>query len=371
MSIPVEIIGTDHNGHKLHATMHHKGDTTPGLITYTESLREYDTLFAPLINDDYGQALNQAVSFGGAPEVVHVGTGDGTHWTGTNEVGNMGDFNSGARANSGTVSIKISNPVSGETIQFDKGSDVTVTAYTAITMFANIDRRWNNGDLLTLYCWDTGGAIQIGASISLGDYLDTGLNDVWQKATIPFSDLGLSTTDFDAIRIVGTRNGSNAMDVYLDDIQLEETGDAIQFRTHTPKRTKYLIDTLRFTLTDAYAGTVTDGTMKGLSYNQLLGVSKLANGILLQRIDKGKPTFSIPFRQLLDFTKIGFKVVEHYSDGTNTTIAIEQHFPHPLVVTGGDIGYLSLTISDDLTGLIDFTCACRGRVEVLSLIEHT
>lgn len=365
--IPTEIIGTDKNAHKVAATMHHKEDTNPGVIVYTEELREFDTEIQPFLNPDVGFQMNVNGAFGGTPEIVHVGTGDGTYWTGSNIIGSKVNFNSGDRFQAGTVSVKIDNPALNDVWQFLSGAPLAVADYAGISFWINIDKDWSTGDSINICLYDTSGAALVGIWVLVEDYVDEFNFDVWQKVTIPFDDLGVTdaSPDFDAIRMEHLAKGAGkSPKFYLDTIQIEETGDPYTFRTNTKSGSVYHIDSLLITITDAYTGTLADNGLPNLSYNKLLNMAALSNGLLLQRTVDNVVTFSLPLTQLLDFVQIGFSVKELFGDGTNATIVLEQKFPRPLLIYGGDNSFLSITVTDDLTGFIACTALARGSLEI-------
>jgi len=366
MSLRSEIVGTDHDGHKVAVTMHHKSDTPPGIVAYTERFRDLDTHFSPLTNDELGLDMNVDAAFGGVPEIVYNGT-DTVAWTGSEIVGNKVTFDSTDRAHSGTKSVKVDNPALNDIWQFDKGSDLSVSGYVGITLFINIDKDWSSGDSVSLYAYDTGSASTIGVQVLIEDYIDEFMFDVWQSVSIPFADLGISVTDFDAIRMsLAAKAGGpgKAPKFYLDDIQVEQSGTPSEFKTNTPEGRKFYIKVLRFHIIAALNTTLTDNSMYNLSYNKFLSLTALANGVLLQRRVDNVVTFSIPITQLSDALGIGFNIKNVYSDGTNTGLVLEQYFEEPLVVFGGDNSYLSLSISDDLSGLVSFRAITRGTIEI-------
>ena len=116
------------------------------------------------------------------------------------------------------------------------------------------------------------------------------------------------------------------------------------------------------TISDALAGTLANGAgMVPLSYDDILGVSTLGNGILLRSVVNGVPSFSGLFTSITDFLSIGFKIENAMSDGTNTSIQLVQSFPDPLIIKGAPSqNFLSMTISDDLSGLLKFSALLRG-----------
>ncbi len=53
-----------------------------GLVTLSKSFITFNPEFHPFLNDSFGVAMNQNISFGGTPEIIHNG-GTSVEWTGT------------------------------------------------------------------------------------------------------------------------------------------------------------------------------------------------------------------------------------------------------------------------------------------------
>ena len=89
----------------------------------------------------------------------------------------------------------------------------------------------------------------------------------------------------------------------------------------------------------------------------------MSNGIVFQRVQNDEVLFSVVLKQLSDFLEAGSTITNAISDGTNTFISVELDFFEPIVLEGGAGNSLSLTISDDLSGLLQFTAVARGALE--------
>jgi len=356
MSLDVSIKGTN-DDHRVHLAQVHDNGRYAGLVTFTHPLIETDTQFSPLLNDEYGEDINQNAGFGGSPDLVHDGI-DSVAWAASNIVGGRVVFNSTNRPYAGTRSVYCNRPLVNDIWQFDKGSDLDVSTHTAVTMWVNIDNNWREGSSCAVYAWDTGAGQIVGNTVTIESYVDEFQFDTWQKAIIPFEDLGVSATNFDAIRMQFVAHpGGTRPRWYIDDIQVEETGTPLEYRTRTPNGVRYLVDSLTFTFTDDDAAFV-------LSHNKILNEAALANGILLRRTDAGAVTFATSIKDLRDFVKLGFDVTNYHADGTRAILTVQTKFPKPLFVMGGLNSYLSVTISDDLTGFTSATVAARGSIEL-------
>jgi hypothetical protein len=335
-------------------------DGQTGLVTYYIDRFDRKPTFLPLINSDFGNAINQDASAGGTPINVHDGI-DNVYWTGSNIVGSDVTFNSTDRASSGTQSVRANSPNSNDVWQFDKGSTQDLTNYSSLTMQVNVNRRWTAGDSVSIYGWDTNTSQQVGDKVLLEDYITELDFDVWQSAVIPLSDMGLSASTIYAFRMQIESVNGQSPDFFLDEIQIQETGSPIEFKTSHTIDKVYEANSFVITFIDAYAGTLTNGAgMIPIPYDQILGET-LANGFQLRSVIEGDIDFSTTIKNIGDLIAIGFKITNAGSDGTNSFITLEQDFKVPLTVKGSpEFNYLSIIINDDLTGLLRFNAALRG-----------
>jgi len=334
-----------------------------GLVTLTDNLYSYDTKAVPALNDDYGTAMNQSVTFGGTPEGVHNGT-DTSSWTGSNISGNKVTFNSGDRANTGTKSVKVDKPALNNTWQFSKGSDLTVSGYTAITFAVNVDKDWNGNDSVSLYGYDTGLAAQVGDKVYIENYFNETVFDVWHTVTIPLADMGLTGAEtLDALRMTLEAKTGKQPKFYLDDIQFEKTGTPAVFTIEAGENDTFYLDRLQFLYADAYDMRLADSSVPNLSYDSILGVSGLTSGFQLQYIKDGDVAFSNSVTGIGDHLRLGTRVVEAMSDGTNSMLILETHFEgKPIILEDRTRDKITFTINDDLSGLSLFNVTGFGRV---------
>ena len=369
MTIPFEIEGSTANDGvgkvRVYNPKYDDRDGEVGLVVYTRERDRPSPKVLPFLNDTYGGALNQDLAFGGTPVDIHNGI-DSALWTGSNIVGTKVTFNSTDTGTgwppAGTNSVKIDNPNAGDTWQFAKGSDQDLTSYSALSMAVYIDKDWTAGDSVSIYGWDVSGGAIVGNKVFLEDYIDETNFDVAQSAVIPLVDVGLAGLTVSAFRMQQEAKAGKAAKFYLDTIAIQETGGGAEFRvTHDPA-TRYCVNELVFTITDVLPGTLASGAgMLPLSYDQILGVGALANGINLRSVINGAVSFSGVFTTINDFLAVGFEIRNAISDGTNTSITLVQSFPDPLIIIGStNLNFLSLTVSDDLSGLLRFSALLRG-----------
>ena len=343
------------------------GDEENALVVATRPLKTYINALRFFVNDDYGADMNQNAAAGGTPELVHNGI-DSVLWTATDIVGGVKTtFDSTDRAYAGTNSIKVDHSPVNDVFQLDKGSDLDCTGYTSLTMYINVDKDWKDGDVIELYGWDTGTGLQVGTAVDLSDYFSYLVYDVWHKIVIPLTDMGdlsgYTTLDVLRVRIVAAEGKSAKF--YLDTIQFEETGTPIKFTLKPTLGTWLHVSSFQILIADAYAGTLEDGTMPSIPYDALLGVSKLATGITYKRVTQEEVISSANITQFLDFMAFSnAKVTGYGSDGTNTWVTVNMQFTEPVILKEEDEDEMSLTVNDDLSGLLVLKVGAGSKVEI-------
>jgi hypothetical protein len=347
---------TDGRGRKLRAEV----TTKQALKVATEPYHTYAAAAVLFTNPTYGLDMNYNFSNEGAGnsnEIIHNGI-DSVEWTASAIVGGSWTFNSTANPDTGTKNIELSVGAIGDTAQFDRGSNVTMDNHTGISGRIYITTQGNPNANLAIYAWDTTTSSIVGTAVDIFDYVDVGTLLVYQTFAIPLADMGLTGATFDAIRIeqAGVIGGTIAD---LDNITLNDPtgGTAIGTTVYTMqpgKSSRWLLHGFIVNMADAYAGTVTDGTMPGLSYDALLGESALSSPILYQVYDNDIVTFAATFNKMIDFFLFGNPRFSSASDGTNTWLNIYVGLNSPIVLNGDENDRITLTLSDDLSGLLYF-----------------
>jgi hypothetical protein len=328
------------------------GDNHNALLVLTENFFQFNPTLLPFTNSTYGIAMNQNVTFAGTPELIFDGAGAG--WTGT---ANIGTWNF---ADSGKVTITSAN--NNDSATWDDAGTIDMSSYTAITGKVDLDI-YNEANNAILVQFGLAG-VAVGVAVNLNDYIDTGIF-LEQSFAIPKDDLEIDSLTVDEMTITMTRSGGLKPTVKFDDFQIEETGSPIVFKASTSVgRTR--IKKFRFMIADNVASTVSTGTMHGLSYNKILGLSALTQGIVLQRVQDGKSIFTATYRQLSDFLYSGVTITNAISDGTNTLITLEVDLTEEfiLIPDNGTDNFISITINDNLSGLLLFQAAAIGNLEV-------
>jgi len=360
MTIPIEIQGSmTRNGiskAEVYNPVAEGRNGEPGLAVYTRERLEKSFVPIPLFSPFFGIALNQNGEFSGTPEPVHNGI-DNVYWTGTEPVGTKVTFSSADRAFAGSFSVKIDNPNAGDIWQFDKGSNLTIANYTALTLKVNIDQDWDSGDSVSFYGYDTGGAVQVGNKVLLQNYIDITSFDVWQPVTIPFTDMGLSGT-IDAFRMEQEAKSGKAARWYLDNFQVEETGNPINYR-YEPNG-----DTI-FHVTRAQAFVVVDGVSEAAlqAYDKFYSLPQLTNGVGAMIQVGGNIIVNTAENDLRDQIQQPQVVVQTGGDGTNSWMKVFHDLEFAL--DGRKRDFIEYRVQDDLTGLAVYSVWLFGWPETV------
>jgi hypothetical protein len=331
------------------------------LVVATRPLKTLENSVQYFSNDTYGVDMNQNAAFGGTPVRIHDGL-DSVLWTGSN-ISGTAVFNSTDYAYAGSQSISFAAwALSGNTAQIAKGSSQSLTGYTAITMWIFVANNWST-DIVTFYGWDTGTGTMVGSSISLSDYAPVRIFATWHRITIPLEDLDLVDATVDSFRFEYDLRVSTPANFYIDELILQETGSSIKYELKPTKGTWLHVVEFTFSMADAMAGTLADGTMPAIAYDQTLGLT-LTAGINYQREQRGKNLFTISVKNLMGLMEIaGTTVTGLGSDGTNTWLTVSVKHMEPLLLKSEDSDILSFTINDDMTDLLHFRITAGCKIE--------
>jgi len=341
------------------ADTHKHKDDPRGVVVYTEPLIATDLVLAFLRNETYGIDADINAEFGGAPIPIHDGE-DTSLWTGSSIAGGKFTFDSTDRFKSGAQSVKTDNAAVSDIMQFDNGSDQDLTGYVGLSLYINVDKDWAGGDSIAIYGYDTGGAVQVGDQVLLEDYFTSSSFDTWHPLAIPFSDMALTSETVDAFRIEILSKQGKSPKFYIDDFQIEETGQAEDFIYEAPTDQIVYLEELSLTFVMPLDTTLADASMPNFDYATILGAS-LTNGIGLFRQQEASPSGFLPITSLFDFLQgPQVSIREHFCDKTNTFLKI--------VINAGDIqldgrlqGKFIARIQDDLSGFTLFRMLMKGR----------
>lgn len=357
-------IKDSHNG-LVAAVVNH--DEHNGLVVATRKLKVLENSIRFFTNEDYGSAMNQDAGFSGTPLSVHDGT-DSTLWTATDIVGGgktTFDSTDQNHTVAGTKSIKVDASPVDDVFQIAKGSDLDCNNYTAITMWIYPEKDWTITDVINIYGWDTDANQQVGTAIDLKNYFAYGDFNTWHKLTIPLSDFGemATSTILDALRVSIAAVDGKSPKFYIDDIQFEESGTPIKYSIKASNGTWLHVNSYTMTIVANIAGTLADASMPNIPYDGLLGTSLIA-GTTYQRAQDGKILFSQQVVDFIDWVELpGSEVTGQGSDGTNTWVSLRITHAEPLILKAEENDELSVTVNDDLSGLVRIKISAACSVE--------
>ncbi len=331
----------------------------PGQVVFQERLLLLDPDFHPFVNESFGAAMNQAVTFSGTPELIHDGT-DNAGWTGSTVAGTW-DFSDTTDPNDGSNCVSLTSGVSSDEALFSDGTTTDMSGYTAITGQLRLET-YNGAQNAILVSFALAGA-PVGNSVSLNDYVDTAVLGSYQSFAIAKGDFGLTTQTVDEMNMVLVRNSGPKPTFRFDELQWEQSGTPLSYIADTHLQTRLHVDEVRFAMADNITGVVTNGTMPGLSYNAFMGVSQLGTGVTLTRTKGNETVFSATLRDLGDMLAIGANIENSISDGTNTYLTISLRFSEPAILDGNAGDKFTATVNDDLSGLLLLTASAIGGIE--------
>ena len=337
------------------------GTEKKALVVATRPLKTYDNKLAFFSNDTYGVEMNQNAGFSGTSVKIHDGT-DNSYWTARDVVGGgKTTFNNTDQNHTpaGNKSIKSDNSPVGDVFEIDKGSTIDLSSYAAITMWIYVDKDWKLGDAVDFYGWlSTGTPAQVGTKVDLSDYFEYDNYDTWQKITIPLIDMGLVGATIDTVRVEQESSEGKAPKYYLDDIQLEETGEPITF-TLKPKLGTWLL-VKSFQIVVAATGSAAS---PNIPYDTVLGTS-IASGINYKRISEGVTTSQATINKFVDFMGLSNATITGQGgDTTNNWVSVNVKFNEEVVLKAEDEDKMTLTINDDLSGLLYLRVGAGAKVE--------
>jgi hypothetical protein len=320
-----------------------------GLLVFTRDFDDRRTDIKALLNDTYGADMNQNVSFGGTPEIVHDG-GDTAGWTGAADQGTW-DFADTTDPQAGTNHVSVTSANNLDQASFTDATETDFGSYTALSGKVQLVAYDNvNNDIIVRFL---NNGVIVGNEVTLDDYIDPTTIGSYQSFAIPKADFGIDTETVDEMEIVINRSGGTKPTVYFDVMQIEQTGTPAVFKVTANGEAARVID-FQITMADA----ITEANAK--DYNSLLGLTALTNGIGVRVVSKGKTVFTGSFSRLIDFLQIPDMTSEFGSDGTNTWLVMKLNFrDYPVLLERGDVDEISLTVADDLSGLLYFRTFAR------------
>ena len=330
------------------------------LLVRTVTHESYRQRNVFLVDNNGSPFLNVDGVASGATDGIHDGT-DSVLWTGSAITGTW-DFASTAQAKAGTKSIDATAVANGDQAVLTRASSISSTTYAVISGSIYLTKYSATKNNINL-CWRLAG-IADGVNVDLGAHINTATLNAWQDFQITLDDFSV-TGDIDELLITIVSTGSTPQ-FYLDELDLR-AGGGVEFSTDLESGTVFEYKWVDVYLTDAYTGiTAVSGssenaTMVNLSYNKLLGVNQLANGITFSRTVLDAAITSGTIRNLSDMLQAGGRILTSFSDGTNTMCVVRIDLPEWVRIDERRGDNLRAVVNDDLTGLIDFKVNLVGR----------
>jgi len=339
----------------------------------TKPYYEYRNAVRYFVSDEYGRTMNvNASPSATTTENIHDGE-DNTYWTASIINGAISDFdfNSTDQSYSGAQSFQY-NAEDGEVAQFlNPGGLIDLSSYTSLSGYIYLTT-WDQIDTkeILFYGYNTNTGLTVGNSVNLGDYINTTDLNAWQPFTITFNALGLAGQSIDAIRtqVVDTGGGTSPKG-YLDNFRLEGlqagTVSPVRYRLK-PNTGEYLIvESLNFIFVKEYDSSIANGTMYGLSYDDILGYTP-TNGILYRRFSKEVLEFNVLLKNIFDLLSIpDMTITDVCYDGTNTLLKIKYSFVEKAILKYSFRDYIELRLSDNFSDFKEFrvSAGCKVREE--------
>jgi len=376
---------TDPKNHNNAHVVQENKDTTNidrinknALVTATHPLKIYENSIKFYTSHRYGIDMNIGTTIS-VTENINDG-GDNTYWAASiiQDPKNKWTLESTEQNHTdpGSKSIKYDDGDNNDAIQIAKGSDIVLTDYNNLIIWIYVDKEWKAGDNITVNGWDTGTGVMVGNKAALEDYFPWYVFDIWQKISIPLTDMGLTGQTIDSIRIQIDDNEGKQPKFYLDDIALEGTEEEAGDET-------FIVEPETGTWLHCYNQTLIiaadyDMTVKGLddgtenttglalSYDNVLGVDLITPGysIVYQRVNNGKISQSIVLKQLSDILQFPHTEIQNpIYDGKNTLITIYTKFTEPLILRHEDDDRLQYTINGNLSGLLLLRSSIGCKIE--------
>jgi len=336
-----------------------------GQVVLTEPFRDLQATGLPALNPTYGIEMAIALPTDtGTPDVTMFTETDTGDWV-FSQISGTGASVSTTRPQTDSNSIEWAPANLGDVIQLNNGADLDSSLYTNISFGINVDRRWGVGDDCQFYCVDTGTGLDVGSRVNLSDYFDPATVDTWSGVVVPFTDLATAGATFNAVRWEITPQSGAAPEFFIDDVNLKAGGEPQVFRLEAAKGERIYLHGVRISMMDDIAATQLNGTVIGLKPRDFMGVSRLANGILVRRRRNGETLFVATMHDIKDLvTNTGAEVRNAFGDTGQTLITFEAAFTDPVLIEGPpDDNHLDFILQDDLNGLTSLTFWAKASTE--------
>lgn len=284
----------------------------------------------------------------------------GTFFTGAAGAGTW-DFADTTAPQAGSNHVSITQAVNLDHANFTIGGSFDFDNYMAVSgQIRLVTYNANNNNIKIQF---SNNGSPVGDELNLEDFIDTGVLGSYQAFIIPKAQFNFSSTVVDQMTITMERTSGARPTVYFDVLQIENTGTPIVYTLEAPIGTKLHLEKTVLAFVDNIPLTLADATVVGLSYDKIMNVSKLTNGIGVLTTIGGETFFSATTRSIGDMLKGGGSLDLPIADATNACVVVTIGFPEPIVLDSRDGDSVTFTINDDLSSLISFTVLAIGRTE--------
>lgn len=276
-------------------------------------------------------------------------------WTGTATTGTW-DFST-----SNVITQAAGNNNDQADIEADASDQSLASDFTTLTGSLNLNAYNSTNHNIQIQMTLAG--VTVGDPILLNNFINTDDFDA-QQFSIPIGNLVSTNQLMNGIRITVVRSGGAKPAFTLDDLRLEFIGTPLVYALDVAKGERFHISELVFAYADALdIQAEADATVPDLSYDKILDLTALTNGFVITRKKGGITLFNANIKTLGGHISAGAEVGEIWCDATNTFLTLRVKFPDPLILTGESNDILTITINDDMSGLLQFTAAARGSIE--------
>ena len=292
------------------------------------------------------------------------------------DIDNLTENSSSADLTATARCIQATGTVNNDVLEIKTtGANLDLSDYTALTGWIYLtawDTRGTKGVEIEL--WLNNLMAENTVKADLGNFIDTGLFNVWQKFTIPFSEFSGSGSIIDSFRFRTIDIGAGQPpDYYMDYLQIQETGTIRNYNIEPKLGTWLYVEEFTYSFAAAYDGgsKVEDAdaywksnNLSYIPYNGFLSLNKLSDGITFKQIRNNVILQSSVIRQMMDILQLpGTSINSSGSDGTNTWLTISHKLIEPLLLKSEDDDKLTFSISDDLSNLLHFRVVAGCREE--------
>lgn len=324
-------------------------DDPCGMVAYVADYREYNGAALPLTDETGSAEMAGDWSTGGTPDNVYIDDPT-TNWTNTAQSGTWDFASTAITPQGGTECIDATATVGGDTALIERSSTLDMSSYQAISGYIYLTSFNAAKHAIEVSLGNAGDTI--GNSVEVNDYIDTGVLNAWQRYVIPKADLGVDTQNIDQVIFVTTTTSGQSANFYLDTINIEETGGKL-FTAAIPKGLIFEL----FSINYMFQGSITT-----IEPDQIMGVSKLTNGIVIRTEVGGRASFAAGVRSFAELLAAGAQLDSTIIGATESCTNFIAKSPAFTRLKGIDNDRFSFFLSDDLSGLTSFRAILRGRI---------